>query len=133
METVNKNSKAALWTGWIITTLVTLFMLFDAIMKIVKEAHSVEGSTQLGWPVEHIQDIGIALLISTILYAIPRTAILGAILLTGYLGGAAAVMVRAMMPGHPFLFPVVVGILAWAGIYFRDAKLRTLVPFRQKD
>lgn len=133
METVKKISKAAKWTGWIISILVTLFMLLDAVMKIIKEAHSVEGSAQLGWPADHLQDIGTALLVSTILYIIPRTSILGAILLTGYLGGAVAVMLRAMSPGHPYLFPVVFGVLVWAGIWFRDARLRTLIPFRQID
>lgn len=123
----NPSSKAVL-AGKIISALCILFLLFDAIMKIIKESHSIEGSAQLGWPVDQVQSIGIALLISTILYIIPRTAILGAILLTGYLGGAIAIMVRA---GQPLYFAAVFGILVWAGLYLRDEKLRKLIPFKE--
>jgi hypothetical protein len=115
-------------SGRIISALVTLFLLFDSIMKVIKESHSIEGSAQLGWPVSQVQSIGLVLLICTILYIIPRTAILGAILLTGYLGGAIAIMVRA---GQPLYFASVFGILVWAGLYLRDEKLRTLIPFKK--
>ena len=131
MENVQKNSKAGLWAGWIITGLCTLFMLMDATMKIMMEKHAVDSAPQLGWPVDLIQPVGIVLLISTILYVIPRTCVLGAILLTGYLGGAVAIMLRAQAPGHPFVFPVIIAVLVWAGIFFRDARLRSLIPFRK--
>ncbi|MDB5115838.1 MAG: hypothetical protein JWQ79_1330 [Mucilaginibacter sp.] len=121
-------SNTSLWIGRIISGLCVLFLLFDAIMKIIKEIHSVQGSAQLGWPEYAIQAIGIALLISTILYVIPRTAILGAILLTGYLGGAIAIMIRAE---HQLYFALAFGILVWLGLYVRDEKLRALVPFRK--
>ena len=127
-ETAKNPSSKGVLAGKIISALCILFLLFDAIMKIIKESHSIEGSAQLGWPVDQVQSIGIALLISTILYIIPRTAILGAILLTGYLGGAIAIMVRA---GQPLYFATVFGVLVWAGLYLRDEKLRKLIPFKE--
>ncbi|MDP9079873.1 MAG: DoxX family protein [Bacteroidota bacterium] len=128
METGNSTpSKASLWIGWIISGLCILFLLFDAIAKIIKEEHSVKGSVQLGWPEHAIQGIGIALLISTILYLIPRTSILGAILLTGYLGGAIAIMIRAE---QQLYFASVFGLLVWLGLYLRDAELRKIIPLR---
>lgn len=119
--------KAAL-TGKIISILCILFLLVDAGGKVIKESHHMEGSVALGWPADQVQAIGIALLISTILYIIPRTAILGAILLTGYLGGAVAIMVRA---GQPLYFAAVFGVLVWAGLYLRDEKIRALIPFKK--
>jgi hypothetical protein len=118
-----KSSKSVL-AGKIISALCVLFLLFDAIMKVIKESHSIEGSAQLGWPVDQVQSIGIVLLLSTILYIIPRTAILGAILLTGYLGGAIAIMVRA---GQPLYFALVFGILVWVGLCLRDEKAKRLI------
>jgi hypothetical protein len=130
METVKSTgttSKTSLWIGLIISGLCILFLLFDAIMKIIKEEHSVKGSVQLGWPEHAIQGIGIALLISTILYLIPKTSILGAILLTGYLGGAIAIMIRAE---QSLYFALVFGLLVWLGIYLRDEKLRAIIPLK---
>jgi len=126
MET--KTSTAALWSGRIILGLVVLFLLVDAIMKVVKATVSIEGSVKLGWPADAVQGIGIVLLISTILYTIPRTAVLGAILITGYLGGAIAIMIRA---GEPCYFPIIFGVLIWAPIYLRDEKLRALIPIKK--
>jgi hypothetical protein len=114
--------------GKIISGLCIVFLLLDAVMKVIKDPRSMEGSVQLGWPADAVQAIGIALLVSTVLYLIPRTAILGAILLTGYLGGAIAIMVRA---GQSLYFALVFGILVWAGLYLRDEKLRSLIPFRK--
>nr|WP_295928773.1 DoxX family protein [uncultured Dyadobacter sp.] len=125
---VKKESNKAVLAGKIISILCILFLLFDAIMKVIKESHSIEGSAQLGWPVDQVQSIGITLLIATILYAVPRTAILGAILLTGYLGGAIAIMVRA---GEPLYFASVFGVLVWVGLYLRDEKLRKLISFKE--
>ena len=82
----------------------------------------MQGSTQLGWPEANVQGIGILLLICTILYIIPRTAVLGAVLLTGYLGGAISIMVRADAAGHSYFFPLLFGILAWVGLCMRDPK-----------
>lgn len=115
------------WSGRIISGLCILFLLVDAIMKIGKAATSIQASVQLGWPEGAVQGIGIILLICTILYVIPRTAMLGATLLTGYLGGAIAIMVRADTGGHPFFFPLVFGILLWAGLFMHNEKVYTLI------
>jgi hypothetical protein len=115
-------SKKKTWFGWIISGLCILFLLVDAIMKIAKTAPSMQGSAQLGWPGDSVQGIGILLLICTILYIIPRTAVPGAVLLTGYLGGAIAIMVRADAAGHSYFFPLVFGILVWTGLCMRDQK-----------
>jgi hypothetical protein len=118
------------WTGRVLTVLVALFLLFDAAIKILRLPAAVEGTRRIGYPVEVVAPIGIALLVSLALYLVPRTAVLGAILLTGYLGGATASMVR--MSDHWFLFPVLIGVLAWVGLYLRDEQLRTLVPLRRQ-
>jgi len=114
------------WVGRVLGDLTVLFMLFDGGVKVLKPAPAVEGTVQVGYPVSLVQPIGIVALICAILYAIPRTSNLGAILLTGYLGGATAIQVR--LEDRWFLFPVVIGMLIWAGIYFRDARLRALIP-----
>ena len=122
-------SKVMLWSGRVISGLIVSFLLFDAIIKVIKLAPAVEATTRLGYPVSVLVPIGIALLVSTVLYAIPRTAMLGAILLTGYLGGATATQVRV---GDPWLLlPVVFGVLLWAGLFLRDARLRVLIPVRR--
>jgi hypothetical protein len=121
METNLKQSKASTWSGWIITILVVLFLLVDAVMKVFEATVSMEGSIQLGWPPELVQAIGIILLVSTIIYMIPRTAAIGAILITGYLGGAISIMLRA---GVPWFFPLIFGVLVWVGLGLRDAKTR---------
>lgn len=123
-------SKAANVTGWVITILCVLFLLVDAIMKVIKNITSMEGSVKLGWPAEQVQGIGIILLIATILYAIPRTAILGAILVTAYLGGAVAIMSRI---NEPYYFPVVFGILVWVSLFLRIPALRTLFPVQNNQ
>ncbi len=132
-QTKKTTGKGALWTGRVITVLCVLFLLVDGGMKVVKSVASMEGSVQLGWPESAVQPIGIVLVICTLLYIIPRTSILGAILLTGYLGGATSVMVRAMQPGHPYFFPVAFSVLVWAGLFLRDDRLRTLIPFRKEE
>ena len=119
-------SSASLWTGRIFSALVFLFMLFDGGIKILKLPAAVEGTARLGYPTSVVQAIGVLALVCVLLYAIPRTSVLGAILLTGYLGGATATQVRVQDPW--FLFPVVLGMLVWAGLYFRDERLRALIP-----
>lgn len=119
------------WAGYVISGLPSLFLLVDAIGKFVKPAPVVEGTLALGFPENVILPLGIILLISTVLYLIPQTSVLGAILLTGYLGGAVATHVRI---GNPLLthtlFPVYLGVLIWLGLYLRDVRLRALVPLR---
>jgi DoxX-like family len=111
--------------------LAVLFMLFDAVGKFVMPASVVQASVRLGFPLNLSVTLGILLSASTILYAIPRTAVLGAVLLTGYLGGAVAIQMRAGSPLFETLFPVLFGIVAWAGIYLRDCKLRQVFPVRR--
>ena len=122
-------SSAGLWSGRIVTALVILFMLFDGAIKVLKLAPAVEGTVRLGYPAGLVVPIGIVALCCTILYAIPKTAILGAILLTGYMGGATATQVR--LEDRWFIFPVVIGGLVWLGIFLRDERLRSLVPLRK--
>lgn len=119
------------WTGIIISAIPTLFLLMDAIGKLVKPEPVVTGTVELGYPETVIIPLGIVLLICTILYLIPTTSILGAILLTGYLGGAVATHARVGSPifSH-LLFPVYLGIMIWLGLYLRDVRLRSLVPLR---
>ena len=114
------------WSGRILSGLIILFLLFDGVMKVMGAEEAMEGTVELGYPETVVFEIGLALLISTILYALPRTAFLGAILLTGYLGGATATQVR--VESAWFVFPVVLGILVWVALYLRDARLRELVP-----
>src|SRR5215469_760122 len=120
------------WTGWGITGFMIAFMLFDSVTKLVLERHVVEATTQIGYPVDVIRPLGLIGLACTILYAIPRTSILGAILLTGYLGGAVASKVRIEDPMFSsVLFGVYFGILIWGGLYLRDERLRALIPLRR--
>lgn len=123
-------SKTQLWTGWIITGLVGLFLLFDAIVKLIMVNEVIEASVRLGYPENTMFGIGLVLLISTILYLIPKSAVLGAILLSAYLGGAVTTHVRV---GDPFYFPIVMGILVWIGIYLREKRLKLVVPFRREN
>ena len=127
-------SKKALWAGRIVSALVVVLLLLDSIGKLVKPAPVVEGTVQLGYPESVIVGLGIVLMICTVLYAIPRTSVLGAILLTGYLGGAVATHVRV---GNPLfthvLFPVYLGVLIWVGLFLRDARLGALIPLRSSS
>lgn len=124
-------SNKALWTGRVLSGLVGLFLLFDGVAKLFKPAAVVQGTVQLGYPESSIVGIGIVLLVCTALYLIPRTSVLGAILLTGYLGGATATHVRVGGPLFNILFSVLFGVIVWAGLYLRDERLRALVPFRK--
>ena len=116
-----------LWAGRIISALPALFLLIDGIMKLVKPAVVVEATVQLGYPESVIVGLGAVLLACTILYLIPRTAVLGAILLTGYLGGAVATHVRISGPIFNIIFPVILGAMLWGGLYLRDQRVRSLV------
>jgi hypothetical protein len=126
-------SKGALWGGRIVSGLAALFMLLDGVMKLFKPAAVVKATTDLGYSESIIVPIGLVLIVCTVLYIIPRTAVLGAILLTGYLGGAVATQVRANAGWFPILFAVVFGILVWGGLWLRDTRLRALIPLHQGD
>ena len=125
-------SKKMVWTGRVISVLVVLFLLFDASLKLLRLAPALEATAKLGYRVSVVFPLGIVLLVCTVLYAIPHTSVLGAILVTGYLGGAVATNVRVSNPLFGYtLFPVYVALLLWGGLYFRDERLRALIPLRK--
>lgn len=126
-------SKKILWAGYVVSALPVLFLLVDGVMKLFKPAFVVEATVKLGYPESVIVGLGIVLLVCTVFYAIPRTAVLGAILLTGYLGGAVATHVRVGESLFPILFPVIIGALLWLGLYLRDDRLRKLMPLRNRE
>jgi hypothetical protein len=128
VQSPTTSSRTASVVGWILTGLVTAFLLFDGIAKLVKPKFVVEGTLKYGYHENVLVPLGIVLTASTILYAIPRTAVLGAILLTGYLGGAVNTHVHAAEGAFPILFPVIFGSLMWLGLYLRDPRIRALVP-----
>jgi hypothetical protein len=123
-------SNTMLWSGRVLSAVSFLFLLVDGVMKLVKPAVVVETTVQLGWPESVIVGLGIVLLACTALYAVPRTSVLGAILLTGYLGGAVATHVRVGDGAFPAVFPVIVGALVWGGLVLRDPRVAALVPWR---
>ena len=123
-------SKGQLWAGRMIGGLPALFLLVDAIMKFVKPPAVVDATVKLGYPESVIIGLGAVLLLGTVLYLIPKTSVLGAILLTGYLGGAVATHVRVQEGWFPIVFPVIFGILLWLGLYLRDDRLRALLPLK---
>jgi hypothetical protein len=114
--------------GWIVTGLVAAFMLLDGVMKLMKPAPVVEAFQRTGWPMDLSATLGVILLCCTLLYLIPRTAVLGAILLTGYLGGAVATNLRLHNPAFNTWFPIVFGILAWIGLWLRERKVNHVFP-----
>jgi hypothetical protein len=120
--------KGTLWAARIISGVVALFLLLDGAMKLVKPAFVVEETMRLGYPERVIFPLGVVLIVCTILYLIPRTAVLGAILLTAYLGGAVATHVRAGEPVFSVVFAIVFGVLVWLGLYLRNPTLRLLIP-----
>lgn len=123
-------SKGMLWSGRVLTVLIGLFLLFDSAIKLVKARVAVEGTLRVGYSENLVAPIGATLFLSLVLYLIPRTSILGAILLTGYLGGATATMVR--MHDSWFFFPVVMGILVWGALYLCDGRVRRMIPLRSE-
>ncbi len=124
-------SNTMLWTGRIMSALAVLFLVFDTVIKVLELAPAVEATTQLGYPVSAVLSIGILELVCLAVYIFPRTAVLGAVLLTGYLGGAIATHVRAGSDVFPVVFPVMIGTLLWGGLYLREERLRALVPLRR--
>lgn len=119
------------WGGIIVSAVPVLFLLMDGIGKLFKPQMVIDGTLELGYQESVIIPLGIILLIATILYAFPKTSVLGAILLTGYLGGAVATHVRLSNPLFTHqLFPVYLGVLIWLGLFLRDTRLRSLIPIR---
>jgi hypothetical protein len=125
-------SKGQLWTGRILSALAVLFLLFDAIIHVMKPAPVVEGFAKMAFPLSTAVPLGIVELVCIALYVIPRTSVFGAILLTGYLGGAIATQVRVGAPlFSTILFPIYVALFIWGGLYFRDDRVRSLIPLRR--
>ena len=130
-QTDLQTSKSTIWIGRIVSGLPALFLLVDGAMKLVKPAVVVQATTKLGYSESLIVPIGIILILCTLLYLIPTTSVLGAILLTAYLGGAVATHVRAAEGGvFPIIFPIIFGALLWIGLYLNDTRLRALIPLR---
>lgn len=131
LGTTNAGDKRMVVAGRILSGLAILFMGMDGVAKLFMPPEVVEGTVSLGFPASTIIGIGIAALVPTVLYAIPRTALLGAILLTGYLGGAVATHVRVMNPWFShILFPGYVAAFIWGGLLLREPRLRALFPIR---
>ena len=126
-----RSSGKALWTGRVLSTVAVLFLTMDTAMKLLLVPVAVAGTKQVGYPVSVIFPLGVVSLVCLIVYLIPRSNILGAILWTGYLGGAVATHVRVGDPlfSH-ILFGVYLGVVLWLGLYLRDSRLRALVPLR---
>lgn len=122
-------SRPMLWTGWVLSGLLIAFMALDTVIKLLDLPQVVATMTEMGIPPSLDRLIGAVELVSLLLYIFPRTAILGAILLTGVFGGAVASHLRLLDPlfSHT-LFGVYLGLLAWGGLWFRSAKLRQLLP-----
>lgn len=120
-------SKAALWTGHIMSVLPCLMLLFSAGMKLAHPPQLDDGFKHLGIPVTQAFGLGVLELACTIIYLVPRTSVLGAILLTGYLGGAIQSHLRV---GDPYYTQVILGVLLWGGLWLRDPRLRALLPLK---
>jgi uncharacterized membrane protein YphA (DoxX/SURF4 family) len=118
-------SKGILWTGRLMSTLPVLILLFSATMKFSGSPDLAKGFEHLGWKIQLAPSLGVLELVCTVLYAIPRTSVLGAILLTAYLGGATATHVRV---GDPFVSNIIVGVVLWGGLFLRNPRLRALLP-----
>jgi hypothetical protein len=125
-------SKGQLWTGRVLSTIAVLFMLFDTVIHALRGPQVVQGFAQLGFPLSIAIPLSTIEFIGIVLYVIPRTSALGAILLTGYLGGAVAAQVRIGAPLLGFvLAPVYVALFLWVGLYLRDERVRAVVPVRR--
>jgi hypothetical protein len=125
-------ASAAVWSGRIISGILVVLLLIDAAFKFTTIPEVTEGTAALGWSATKLVPLGLLLITCTLLYAFPPTAVLGAILLTGYLGGAVATHVRIDNPLFTHvLFGVYVGVAIWGGLFLRDPRLRALLPWRR--
>jgi hypothetical protein len=125
-ETSTSISKGAVWTGRILSGVPVLLLVMSAIMKFMKPPPVMQGMGHLGFSENLLIPLGIVELLCVVIYLVPRTAVLGAILITGYLGGATAASIRV---GEPYYAPALAGVLAWGGLYLRDIRLKKLIPF----
>jgi len=120
-----------IWAGRILSGLMVAFLIFDGVTKILKVSQVLEAQTRLGYPANLAPVLGIIVLVCALVYVIPPVSVLGAILLTGYLGGAVASQLRIGAPIFDTCFPIIFGVLVWAGLYLRDDRLRALIPIRR--
>jgi hypothetical protein len=123
--------KTTSWAGRLLTAIPVLFLLFDGVAKVMKAAPVLEACARLEVPERVVPGLGIVLIAGTLIYAFPRTSLLGAIVLTGYLGGATWTHVRMGGPIFPMVFPSLVAMLIWGGLYLREPRLRALIPVRR--
>lgn len=129
MEAAGSNSKKMIWVGRVISAIPVLLMLFSSAMKFAKPVPVVQGMVRFGYPESQLFLLGVLESLSCVVYLIPRTAVLGAILMTGYLGGATASNVRIGDPSY--IMTVFLGVCVWGGLFFRDERVRALIPFRR--
>lgn len=125
--------ETASWTGQLVSAPALLFLLADGVMKLAAPAPVVEATVSLGLRESVIPGLGVLLLACLLVYLLPRTAVFGAVLLTGYLGGAVATHLQGGLEAFPLLFPVILGALLWCGLWLRDARLRALVSLRKSS
>lgn len=123
----NPSLSRKIWAGRILSALPVLLMVFTGTFALLKPSIALQGFVHYGYPATALPRIIIVEIACALLYAIPRTSVLGAVLLTGYLGGATATHVRV---GEPFFLPIIVGVVVWAGLFLRDERLRALIPLR---
>ncbi len=129
MENQMTLSKTSLWSGRILKGILSLFLLTDGIMKLIKHPKYVEGTQQLGLPESCMTVLGLYLVAGTLLYIYRKTSFLGSLFLTAYLGGAAAITYAANNDGHPYLFPVIFTVILWLAEYLQNQKIRTVLSF----
>ena len=121
-------SKKMLWSGRVMSAVPVLLLVMSGVMKLAKPQSVVDGFVHLGFPLSQLGGLGVLELLCTAIYLIPRTSVLGAILLTGYLGGATVTGLRVGDPTFPM--PAILGVLVWGGLFLRDPRVRALIPFR---
>jgi hypothetical protein len=124
-------SRTTHWIGYAISALGVLFLILDAVIKVLRLAPAIEATVQLGYPEHLVLTIGLVELACLVVYMIPRTAVLGAILMAGYLGGAVTTHLRIGSEPFAVFFPVILGLMLWGGLYLRDPQLRALIPLRR--
>jgi TRAP-type C4-dicarboxylate transport system permease small subunit len=131
MQATSTVSKTTLWTGRVMSALPVLLILLGSVMKLMKHPSVLEGFARARLPERLILPVGLIELVCVVVYLIPQTSVLGAILMTGLLGGATITTLRVSDPTYPM--PVVFGMLAWGGLYMRDLRLRALIPLRKES
>ena len=128
---VGQNTRTSSWPGRILSGIAVAFLVFDGVIHVLTPAPVVQAFAQLGIPLRLSMGIGVVELACTALYAVPRTAVIGALLLTGYLGGAVATQVRAGADWFPTIFPILVAVLLWSGLMLRDERVRAVLTIRE--